>query len=283
MTLCPAGTLSAKDNKDAWHWLGQAISFSYRLGLNCNIGSAKSKPRRKRLKRRIWWTAFILDRTLSLKSRTALRRPVWIKNEDCSVDMLSLGDFELDDSERKYGELEKFKLKVNAVGLVEKAILCWCTNARQVSSLSRGCTHETPLCLVSSQDNSPPDHDLGQLSAPTPSTGTLNFCQTQTSTLLEYAKSNSSSSSCRRDNEDCLTPREETAHFVSADAERTVASRNADIDVAGEYEDYLEYMKGAIAAQECSPADISLVMGLEKDIAASTLCFGYERDDFMDI
>jgi hypothetical protein len=127
MTLWPTN-LSGKDGKDAWHWLGLAISLSYSLGLNRTIPSTNASLRRKRLERRVWWTAFVRDRALALSASGTYERLVRIKREDCDVRMLSLEDFDLDENERMDEGEEKIRLRKNAAQCVEKALLCWCSN-----------------------------------------------------------------------------------------------------------------------------------------------------------
>lgn len=132
MTLLPAN-LTGKDSKDAWHWLGLAISLSYSLGLNRTVLWANAGLRINRLMRRVWWTAFVRDRTLALGDSGTYERPVRIKRGDCDVKMLRLEDFDLDENEELDGTGETMRLMKNATLCVEKALLCWGSNDGLVS------------------------------------------------------------------------------------------------------------------------------------------------------
>ncbi|KAG9247158.1 fungal-specific transcription factor domain-containing protein [Calycina marina] len=128
MTLSPVS--ASPENKDAYHWLGLAISLSYSLGLNRASTNQKFTIRKKRLERRIWWTAFIRDRTLALNTSGVAIRPVRIRTDDCDVEMLCLADFDLssaaNDIEEEGGDEMKFRQ--NVLAYIQKARICWCSN-----------------------------------------------------------------------------------------------------------------------------------------------------------
>lgn len=82
---------SCDNQKDAWHWLGLAISLAYRIGLNNDTSNSNMETHRKKLWKRIWWSCLIQDRLVAL----AMRRPVRVKDEDYNVSMLTEDDFEI--------------------------------------------------------------------------------------------------------------------------------------------------------------------------------------------
>ncbi|KIM92606.1 hypothetical protein OIDMADRAFT_36477 [Oidiodendron maius Zn] len=127
MTLWPAN-MSSKGDKDAWHWLGLAISHSYSLGLNRKIPCTTDDLRIRRLKRRVWWATFVRDRTLALSDSGTFKRVIRIKREDCDVEMLSMDDFDLNANEEVDAGKEATQAMKNAALCVERALLCWCSN-----------------------------------------------------------------------------------------------------------------------------------------------------------
>jgi hypothetical protein len=79
------------DQKDAWHWMGIAISLAYTIGLHRNPENFNMEPRKKKLWKRIWWSCFMRDRLIAL----GMRRPTRVKEEDYDVPMLTEDDFEI--------------------------------------------------------------------------------------------------------------------------------------------------------------------------------------------
>lgn len=75
-----------------WYWTGVAISLAQILGLHRDPDSVKfntSFPNhRRRLWRRLWWSCFFRDRSLSL----TLGRPMRINLNDCNMPMASAVD-----------------------------------------------------------------------------------------------------------------------------------------------------------------------------------------------
>ncbi|OPB37651.1 zn2Cys6 transcription factor [Trichoderma guizhouense] len=75
-----------------WYWIGVAISLCQMLGLHRDPDSVKfntSFPNHQRhLWRRLWWTCFFRDRSLSL----TLGRPLRINLNDCNTPMVSSAD-----------------------------------------------------------------------------------------------------------------------------------------------------------------------------------------------
>lgn len=126
------------DGKDWWHWLGLAISLSYRTGLNRDSLLTNMSTHKRRLCRRIWWSCFVRDRTLALKERQLAR----IRLEDCDVPMLCMEDFDLDEGD----DLDATaRLSVMAERYIEKAILCWCSSNQQISQHADSRRHQPAL------------------------------------------------------------------------------------------------------------------------------------------
>jgi hypothetical protein len=80
------------ENKDAWHWIGVALSLSRIIGLHQassdpNINSAKVSQRR-----RLWWMLVTRDVLCSF----ALSRSPQIDDVDHNVAMLEMDDFDFD-------------------------------------------------------------------------------------------------------------------------------------------------------------------------------------------
>lgn len=76
----------------AWSWLGNAVRVGQDLGLYFESGSWPVIE--GEMRRRTWWTIYILDRTLS----TELGRPHLINDEDCDIALpLGIDDQYIDD------------------------------------------------------------------------------------------------------------------------------------------------------------------------------------------
>ncbi|PTB42669.1 hypothetical protein M441DRAFT_137092 [Trichoderma asperellum CBS 433.97] len=75
-----------------WYWTGVAISLAQILGLHRDPDSVKFNTsfsnHRRRLWRRLWWSCFFRDRSLSL----TLGRPMRINLNDCNMPMASAVD-----------------------------------------------------------------------------------------------------------------------------------------------------------------------------------------------
>jgi hypothetical protein len=126
------------DGKDWWHWLGLAISISYRIGLNRDKLLTNMSTQKRGLCRRIWWLCFVRDRTLALKERL----PVRIRLEDCDTPMLCMEDFDLDENDDPDATT---RLSVIAERSIEKAILCWCSSDQQFSQHADSLRHQSAL------------------------------------------------------------------------------------------------------------------------------------------
>jgi hypothetical protein len=223
----PAASLST-ENKDAYHWLGLAISLAYSLGLN-RTSHPTTTLRKKRLERRIWWSAFIRDRTLALSPAGTFARPVRIRTEDCDVKMLCLADFDLSSEMEEDGD--GIRVRVEAEKCIEKAMVCWCSNNGSVSHF--GVLNALP-------QSQPPQH----ITIPEPLMGHEEQIYTSTSfsTAPIFDEDSYSSPSLL---EDCPTPRvfHEPVSIMQEEKMGTDSPLGGGFGVDGEYDDYMEYLK----------------------------------------
>ena len=115
--------------KGGWHWIGVAHTLALSLGLHRNIDYARLSIREGRLRRRIWWSCYIRDRTFALASN----RPWRIRDEEFDTPMLTLDDFDIDESEARYSQNdhcsmcradkeEEMRLAQLSIGLAELCI-----------------------------------------------------------------------------------------------------------------------------------------------------------------
>ncbi|KAK5044470.1 hypothetical protein LTR84_010751 [Exophiala bonariae] len=146
------------DPKDAWHWLGAAISVARTSDLNCDISDARTINHKKRcLWKRIWWSCFMRDRLIAI----GMRRPTRIDDGDFHVSMLDISDFETEalpqEVIRMLGGCLSVRDTSNRVTLANMCIsltkLCICITqvlAVQYSTLGHkiGATQETTMRLV---------------------------------------------------------------------------------------------------------------------------------------
>jgi len=115
------------DQKDTWHWLGNAISLAVTIGMHrCTQGSALSAEDQK-LWKRIWWFLYTEDK----HAAAALGRPVHVRSSDCDIGPLEMTDLEethesIVDS-RVFGYVERSHMQYavaicRLAGIVEKII-----------------------------------------------------------------------------------------------------------------------------------------------------------------
>jgi hypothetical protein len=255
MTLSPYPLTnpSTNNDKDSYHYLGLAISLSFSLGINRHLPpSISSNPRRKRLERRIWWTAFVRDRALALDNGAGFGgRPIRINREDCDVEMLSLEDFDLNLSCEEEGE-EEMKERMAARECVEKARLCWwsCDYGLVGNYFNMMSNQLQPAWMLQKQKQiSIPRSQLQSQFAPhgrieeqiyTDSTSSLSSSRPyhQPAEEIEYATTSTTPSM----HSDCITPPPSSQEFVEVGCESPLG---AGYGVDGEYDDYLEYLKPA--------------------------------------
>jgi len=251
MTLSPFPTPASNHNndKDSYHYLGLAISLSFSLGINRHLPpSISSNPRRKRLERRIWWTAFVRDRALALSPENGFGggRPLRIKREDCDVEMLSLEDFDLNLSGEEEGE-EEMRERIAARECVEKAGLCWWSCDYGLVS-----QYQLPPAWMQQISISPSQLQLqfqpqfvqqGRIeeqiyTGSTSSSSSLN--RSGTGEDIEYATTSTTPSM----HSDCVTP-PPSAEYPTVEEVGCESPLGAGYGVDGEYDDYLEYLKPA--------------------------------------
>lgn len=76
----------------AWTWLGTAVRIAQDLGLHSEVGSWTIVE--GEMRRRIWWTVYILDKSMALE----LGRPSMIDDADCDVSLpAAVDDHFIDD------------------------------------------------------------------------------------------------------------------------------------------------------------------------------------------
>lgn len=83
---------TSDDPKDMSHWLGIAISLAKTIGLHRDPGNSSVSTRKKKLRKRIWWSCFVRDRLIALGTR----RPLIIGLADCDMAMLQESDFDIE-------------------------------------------------------------------------------------------------------------------------------------------------------------------------------------------
>ncbi|KEF52520.1 uncharacterized protein A1O9_11362 [Exophiala aquamarina CBS 119918] len=86
------------ENKDAWHWIGTALSVSRTIGLHQPCAEATFSPEIARFRKRLWWTILMRDTIASF----GLSRAPRIRDEDHFVDMLEVEDFDVYDTDSDF-------------------------------------------------------------------------------------------------------------------------------------------------------------------------------------
>ncbi|WYZ41420.1 hypothetical protein EsH8_V_000315 [Colletotrichum jinshuiense] len=76
--------------KDARHWLGNAISLAQTKALHRSSRAASTEKKTEKLRRRLWWAIYIRERQCA----AALGLPNRIRDEDCDIELLGDMDFE---------------------------------------------------------------------------------------------------------------------------------------------------------------------------------------------
>jgi len=241
MTLSPVS-----ESKDAYHWLGLAISLSYSLGLNRGTSNQTTSVRKKRLERRIWWTTFISDRTLALNTNGATTKPVRIRADDCDVGMLCLADFDLteepNDMEEEGGE--EMKARQNALSYIQKAKICWCSS--NVSVMTFG-THCPPVeTSKSTQSIAIPDrhfmHEEQIYTASSCTTSTPVF-ESSDDMVSHLAHSSPATSSHDEPTTPQVCPESTVTAPQFKQSIMCEEGLGGGFGVDGEYDDYLEFLR----------------------------------------
>jgi hypothetical protein len=85
----------------------------------------------------------VTNRILSLHSDSLSVRLFRIRNEDSQTKMLSLDDFDLEDSTDTYEGFDELRLRIIAVDCVEKTPMCWCSDDAAILNIS--VVHSSPF------------------------------------------------------------------------------------------------------------------------------------------
>lgn len=115
---------SPNENKDAWHWIGAALSVSRTLGLHQPCAEETLSPEVARFRKRLWWTLLMRDTISSF----GLSRAPRIRDEDHFVAMLDMDDFDFD-----------VKVSESMPGIVSSSVSQQKLFARLCIELSRLC------------------------------------------------------------------------------------------------------------------------------------------------
>ncbi|KAJ5648706.1 fungal-specific transcription factor domain-containing protein [Penicillium lividum] len=81
------------DGKDSWYWTGIAFSLAQVVGIHRETELCRTTVKKKRLRRRLWWSCIIQDRLLAM----GIRRPSRIRDKGYNVPQLTLNDFDLNE------------------------------------------------------------------------------------------------------------------------------------------------------------------------------------------
>ncbi|PVH77661.1 hypothetical protein DL98DRAFT_534600 [Cadophora sp. DSE1049] len=242
MSYCPRNATRALGFKDSTHWLDQAISFAYSLGLNRQLDEERSSHRKKSLDRRIWWSLFIQDQVVDLRLSSKQRRSLRIEKRDCKIGMVTLDDFELDDFGHGQKEAETFRLKENAMLFVEKAILCWSAHNSKISTIPMPITSRATVAMEENIVVATARHSSTRTSSPF-------GCPISTpSTMPDLSPSSLERSPSPKNRE-----RLQSAPITDC---RTGSGGPSIENAAREYSDYLEYIGEAMSGQSSSPMDM---------------------------
>jgi hypothetical protein len=281
MTLCPQSRKPfQKDCKDAWHWIGLAISTSFKIGLNRQVSEFRTTIHQRKLMRRIWWVLFIKDRTLSFDSNGTQLRFFRIRREDCETEMLHLRDFDLT-SEKKHQTVESLISKKLAVDCVERAILCW--KIGDGPALKRSTTSSIPSSQqlhIAGRGFCEVPLDLSSLYSGRLSSESTQGCPRRNSQSVKHYNFTTSPVCTVDYTAESFQPSQNRNNWSPAVAKtcgRPQNHKTSEYDVDGEYEDYLEYIRDAIDDQE--PITKSLAPLIEKAQQVDVASFF----DFLDL
>ena len=266
MTLCPTNRTSRSVIKDAGHWLGLAISLAYVLGLNRDIDCQPHNPRRKHLERRIWWIAFIRDRTLSLRSSFGSPRLVHIRKEDSYIDILSLEDFELVENSAKYEGIDELRMKIIAVDCVEKAMMCWYGSEDEISKGSINSLRISPISQLSYQNPS-------RFSSRSISEHSDDFLEVGFSKDKQHVPPSTYSQESNPSDQDRMQKFLENG----IDKQNLFMSPSRDV-VISEYDDYFEYLQNSMEENNVDKPYLACSDDLSSESEAFAIGFNYEDE-----
>ena len=91
------------DQKDTWHWLGNAISLALTLGMHRSTRESDMSQKDQRQWKKIWWSLFAEDK----HAAAALGRPVHIHLRDTDVEPLEEADFMENFEPHAFGHQER--------------------------------------------------------------------------------------------------------------------------------------------------------------------------------
>ncbi|KAE8371486.1 fungal-specific transcription factor domain-containing protein [Aspergillus bertholletiae] len=112
---------SPMEQKDMWHWTGIACNRAQSLGLHQWKTYVGLNERNKTLWRRIWWTLYVHDISVSIM----LGRTPHINDAYCSVEMLGEDDFEISNDGLIKSDLFKEPTRESRLYNIYLAKLCW--------------------------------------------------------------------------------------------------------------------------------------------------------------
>ncbi|KAF9891522.1 hypothetical protein FE257_003989 [Aspergillus nanangensis] len=79
------------DGKNSWYWTGIALSLAQVVGIHRETELCRTTAKKKRMRRKIWWSCVIQDRLLAL----GIRQPSRIRDDGFDMPRLTLNDFDL--------------------------------------------------------------------------------------------------------------------------------------------------------------------------------------------
>jgi hypothetical protein len=105
--------------------VGHAVSIAYKVGLHRDPTNFQSKASVRHLRKRLWWSLFIRERTLLLDQGT----PWVIDNSDYDVPMIKLDDFCLPDVCQDIGTQSPL-VDLNDISRQRKIAIMWIERAK---------------------------------------------------------------------------------------------------------------------------------------------------------
>lgn len=131
MTLFPQNINQPKGQA---YLVGHAVSVAYRMGLHRNPGNLKISASLCHLRKRLWWSVYIRERTLVLDQGT----PWIIDDTDHDVPMITIDDFSLTETSYDIGTKgpgRRFDL--NGISRQRKIAIMWIEKAKLAVIMGR--------------------------------------------------------------------------------------------------------------------------------------------------